>query len=480
MSEAPDLRRPRRGQTTPDRLPPHSIEAEQSVLGCILMDEKRSVMSASRVIERLGKEATEAFYDLRLQTIWTAIEQLVNAGVRVYVVSLAEYLKDRQQLEQVGGLVTISTLADCSPSPEAIDTFLDIMIEKLRRRRLIKVCTEAVGQLFEEDKADNALDEVERNVLAVRNIASEQQIKPIKEVVHSAIAIIEDLHHRAGAVTGLATGFMDLDKMTGGLQDGGYYLLAARPSMGKTSLAMNIVEHVAIDQQLTVGVFSLEMTVESLVLRMLCSRARVNLRNIREGFLAERDFPKLTGAAGRIASSNLHVDDANGLSIMELRARARRLKMQHGIKLLVIDYIQLLTATVNGKRPEKREREVSEVSSGLKALAKELRIPVLVVSQLNREIDRAKRKPVLADLRESGSLEQDADLVGMLYRAKDEEEKTDEECAAVNLMIAKQRSGPTGEVHLSFLRPYTRFESAAKVSDEDVPQQERLDYYDRH
>jgi len=241
--------------------------------------------------------------------------------------------------------------------------------------------------------------------------------------------------------------------------------------MGKTSLAMNIAEHVAVDLRIPVGVFSLEMTAESLVMRMLCSRARVNLRSVREGFLAERDFPKLTGAAGKLAGAPLFLDDSAGLSVLQLRAKARRLAQQHGIKLFVVDYIQLLHSTA--RRAENRQQEIADISNGIKALAKELDVPVIVLSQLNRDVEKrgAGEAPRLSDLRESGAIEQDADVVGLLYRASREDDESGEERDAVpvNLLIAKQRNGPTGEVSLTFLKPFTRFESAAKISDEDVP-----------
>jgi len=251
-------------------------------------------------------------------------------------------------------------------------------------------------------------------------------------------------------------------------------VVAARPSMGKTSLAMNIAEHVAIDQGLPVGVFSLEMTSESLVLRMLCSRSRVNMRNVRDGFLAERDFPKLTGAAGKLAGAKLYIDDSSGLSILQLRAKARRMHQQYGVKLFVIDYLQLLHSTA--RRAENRQQEIADISNGIKSLAKELNVPVIVLSQLNRELEREKnRKPRMSDLRESGAIEQDADLIGLLYKPNADDEDSGgtavaEDAAAVNLLIAKQRNGPTGDVHLTFLKSYTRFESAAKVSGEDVPE----------
>jgi replicative DNA helicase len=272
-------------------------------------------------------------------------------------------------------------------------------------------------------------------------------------------------------LTGVGTGFADLDKMTSGLHAGEMIVIAARPSMGKTSLAMNVAEHVAVDLKLPVGVFSLEMTSESLVLRMLCSRARVNLRNIREGFLAERDFPKLTGAAGKLANAPLFIDDSSALSILQLRAKARRMHQQYGIKLFVIDYIQLLHSTA--RRAENRQQEIADISNGIKALAKELKVPVMVLSQLNREVEKEKnRKPRLSDLRESGAIEQDADLVALLYKANSDEEEgsgPDQDAVAVNLLIAKQRNGPVGDVNLTFLRSFTRFESAAKISSDDVP-----------
>jgi replicative DNA helicase len=242
--------------------------------------------------------------------------------------------------------------------------------------------------------------------------------------------------------------------------------------MGKTSLAMNIAEHVVLQDKLPVGVFSLEMTAESLVLRMLCSNARVNLRSIREGFMSEMDFPKLTSSAGKLSGAPLFIDDSPALSILQLRARARRLWQQYGIKLFVVDYLQLLHSTA--RRAENRQQEIADISSGIKALAKELAVPVIVLSQLNRELEKDRnRKPRLSDLRESGAIEQDADLVALLYKpggGEDEEGgEVDQDALPVNLLIAKQRNGPTGDVHLTFLKGFTRFENAAKVSAEDVP-----------
>jgi replicative DNA helicase len=316
------------------------------------------------------------------------------------------------------------------------------------------------------------MDEVERDILRISESRVQGQSNTIKDLVKKAINTIEDFHQRQGMLTGIGTGFTDFDKMTSGFHGGEMIVIAARPSMGKTSLAMNIAEHVAIDLKLPVGVFSLEMTADSLILRMLCSRSRVNMRNVRDGFLAERDFPKLTGAAGKLANAPLFIDDSSGLSILQLRAKARRMHQQYGIKLFVIDYLQLLHSTA--RRAENRQQEIADISNGVKSLAKELSVPIIVLSQLNRELEREKnRKPRLSDLRESGAIEQDADLVGLLYKPSsgDDEEAqpgAEEEALPVNLLIAKQRNGPTGDVHLTFLKSYTRFESAAKINDEDV------------
>src|SRR3989441_11830990 len=340
---------------------------------------------------------------------------------------------------------------------------------------MIQTCTDVVGRVYEhEGEVDALLDEVERDVLRISEERVEERTTTIKDLVKNAISTIEHFFQRQGMLTGLSTGFPDLDKLTSGLHGGEMIVIAARPSMGKTSLAMNVAEHVAIEERLSVGVFSLEMTAESLVLRMLCSRSRVNLRNIRDGFLAERDFPKLTGAAGKLANAPLFIDDTPGLSILQLRAKARRMWQQYGIKLFVIDYLQLLHSTA--RRAENRQQEIADISNGVKALAKELKVPVIVLSQLNREMEKEKnRRPRMSDLRESGAIEQDADLVGLLYKPDSNEDEensgggADFEAVPITLFVAKQRNGPTGDVKLTFLKAHTRFESAAKISSDDVP-----------
>jgi replicative DNA helicase len=453
-----------------DRLPPHSPDAEQGVLGCILLSPNECL---GECIQEL-KSGAEEFYDLRHQTIFSTLVGMYDRREAIDVITLQQQLKDRQLLEQVGGLAYLAALPDMVPSSANLKYYIDIVREKYVLRTLIRACTDVVGRIYDfEGEVDSLLDEVERDILRVSESRVESRFDSIKDLVHKAIGTIEDFHGRQGMLTGVGSGFLDLDKMTSGFHGGEMIVIAARPSMGKTSLAMNIAEHVAVDQHLPVGVFSLEMTSASLVLRMLCSRARVNLRNVRDGFLVERDFPKITDAAGKLANAPLFIDDSSGLSILQLRAKARRMFQHYGIKLFVVDYLQLLHSTA--RRADNRQQEIADISSGVKSLAKELNVPVIVLSQLNRELEREKnRKPRLSDLRESGAIEQDADVVGLLYRPSSGEDDeggpaADEEAAPVNLLIAKQRNGPTGDVGLTFLKSYTRFESAAKVSDDDVP-----------
>ncbi len=454
-----------------DRLPPHSIEAEQGVLGCVLLSPNDNL---GVCIEKF-KKGSEVFYDLRHRVIFDLLLEMYDAKEAIDLITLPQRLKDKNQLEGVGGIAYLNSLVDSVPSAANLMYYLDIVREKHVLRQMITVCTDVVGQVYDhQGEVDALLDEVERDVLRISEERIETDSRTIKDLVYRAIDTIESFHKRQGMLDGLGTGFPDMDKMTSGLHPGEMIVIAARPSMGKTSLAMNIAEAVAIDQNMPVGVFSLEMTADSLVLRMLCSRARVNLRAIREGFLAERDFPKLTGAAGKLANAPLFIDDTSGLSILQMRARARRMWQQHGIKLFVIDYLQLLHST--SRRAENRQQEIADISNGIKALAKELSVPVIVLSQLNRELEKDKdRKPRLSDLRESGAIEQDADLVALLYKPSRGEEEdagsvaVETDAIPVNLLIAKQRNGPTGDVPLTFFKGFTRFESAAKVGPEDMP-----------
>lgn len=442
------------------------------MLGCCLISPNDCI---SQCIEKLKDDGVAAFYDLRHQTIYQALVEMFNTRAPVDLITVQQYLKDRQLLEQIGGITYLSQLQDTVPSTAHLSYYLDHLCEKFLLRKMIQTCTSVVGRVYDyEGEVDALLDEVERDVLRISESRAQTGALTTKDLVNHAISTIENFFSRKGTLTGLATGYTDLDRMTDGLHGGEMIVVAARPSMGKTSLAMNIVEHAVLEDKLPVAVFSLEMSAEALVLRMMCSIARVNLRSIREGFMSESDFPKLTSAAGKLANAKLFIDDTAALSILQLRARARRLAQQHDIKLFVIDYLQLLHSTAR-RAQENRQQEISDISSGIKALAKELKVPVLVLSQLNRELERDKnRKPRLSDLRESGAIEQDADLVGLLYKPSsgDDDDINSEEADGipVNLLIAKQRNGPTGDVNLTFLKSFTRFESAAKVSDEDVPE----------
>lgn len=459
-----------------DRLPPHSIQGEQGILGCCLLNPNECV---GETVDKLG-ETPEPLYDLRHKVIYEVLVEMYDRKQPIDLITVQQHLKDKHQLESVGGLAYLSTLPDAVPSAANLDYYIEIVREKFTLRKMIQTCTEVVGRIYEhEGEVDVLLDEVERDIFKISESRVSAQTIGVKQLVHNAIETIERFHNRQGLITGLSTGFVDLDKMTAGLNPAEMIVIAGRPSAGKTSLAMNIAEHVCIDQKIPVGVFSLEMTAESLILRMLCSRSRVNLRNIREGFLAERDFPKLTGTAGKLSQAPLHIDETSGLTILQLRAKARRMVQQFGIKLLVIDYLQLMRST----NPKAKKLEVvAEVSNGIKSLAKELKLPIIALSAMSRLFDREKRKPQMADLKESGDIEQDADTIGMLYRPNrdDEEDGLEHDAIPVNLLIAKQRHGPTGDINLTFLKSYTRFESAAKICAADDLPQETMNYSSPH
>lgn len=460
----------------PDRLPPHSSESEQAVLGCILLDPNEALPAA---IARIGQDA-EVFYDLRHQTIYRIMVQMYDAQQPLDVVTLHEWLMFQGELEAVGGDAYLVSLSDAAPSAANLPSYLDIIMDHHRARKLVQICTQAVSAVYDHQDETNALvDKASQGIfdLAAGSVVEEEL--PVQQVVQKCLETIDQSVNHHGAITGIATGFTDFDKMTTGLHPGEMIVIAGRPSTGKTSLAMNIAEHVAVDLHLPVGVFSLEMTKESIVMRMICARAGVNLRNVSDGFVAERDFPRIINAAGSIGAAPLFINDTSGLSILGLRTRARRMHRQHGIRLLIVDYLQLMHA--DRLRGDSHEQEVAAISGGIKGLAKELGIPVIAVSQLNRQIEQERnRKPRLADLRSSGSIEQDADLAGLLYHPSPkagEEDHNDAHSASVNLYIAKQRNGPTGDVHLTFMKELTRFVSAARVTAEDVPsdsQQQQL------
>jgi replicative DNA helicase len=383
-------------------------------------------------------------------------------------VALKQALKDRNQLEEIGGPEYLSDLYNFVPTAANAAYYIDIVREKYVLRRLISTCNRLSTQCYDQQgEIEPLLDEAEKEIFAITGEHVKTEIVPTKDLVMEAIEQIEKLYENRGSVTGLPTGFVELDRMTSGLHPAEMIVIAARPSMGKTAFAMNIAEHVAMDIGKAVAVFSLEMSSQQLVQRILCSRAKVDLQRVRNGFLSERDFPNLTAAASQVAAAKMFIDDTPGLTVTELRAKARRIKSQHDIQLIVIDYLQLLRS-MSRRAQDNRQLEISEISSGIKALAKELSLPIIVIAQLNRQPDtRAKEggRPRLSDLRESGSIEQDADVVGLLVRPEyyeTDDEGKQERAGEAELIIAKQRNGPTGDVPLTFLKQYTRFESRAR------------------
>jgi replicative DNA helicase len=442
------------------RTVPHSVEAEQGVLGSMLISPRETI---AECVEKINEDY---FYIPAHETIYTVLVELWNAGQAIDLITFTQVLRDRNLLESVGGAAFVTSLFTFVPTAANVQYYLDIVRDKYILREIIAAATESVRRAYEEqDEVNNLLDEVEQRIFAVGEDRFKGQMLTMKDQVMEAIESIEKLYERKGGITGISTGFVEFDRMTSGMHGAEMIVIAARPSMGKTALVMNIAEHVAVQEKLPVGVFSLEMSSQQLVQRLLCSRARVNLQKVRDGFLAERDFPSLTAAASKLAEAKIFIDDSAGLSILELRAKARRLRAQHDVQLLIVDYLQLLRST-SRRAQDNRQLEISEISGGIKGLAKELKIPIIVVAQLNRQPEaRSGGKPRLSDLRESGSIEQDADLVGLLVRPEiyeEDEEARAEKAGEAELIIAKQRNGPVGEIPLTFLKEFTRFETRAR------------------
>jgi len=442
------------------RTPPHSVEAEQGVLGSMLISPRDTI---AECVEKINEEY---FYVPAHQTIYTVLVELWNAGQAIDLITFTQVLRDRNLLESVGGAAFVTSLFTFVPTAANVQYYIDIVRDKYILRSIIAAATESVRRAYEEqDEVGNLLDEVEQKIFAVGEDRFKGQMLSMKDQVMEAIESIEKLYERKGGITGISTGFVEFDRMTSGMHPSEMIVIAARPSMGKTALAMNIAEHVAVNEKLSVGVFSLEMSSQQLVQRLLCSRARVNLQKVRDGFLGERDFPSLTAAASKLAEAKIFIDDSASLTILELRAKARRLKAQQDVQLIIVDYLQLLRST-SRRAQDNRQLEISEISAGLKGLAKELKIPLIVVAQLNRQPEaRSGGKPRLSDLRESGSIEQDADLVGLLVRPEiyeEDEEARAEKAGEAELIIAKQRNGPVGEISLTFLKEFTRFEDRAR------------------
>lgn len=455
-SAAPDLRKaPRRrlpaSDDLTDRLPPHSQEAERGVLGCLLTDPSNCLSICDGRIQ-----GEDDFYDLRHQTIYTELQSMRSAGQTIDLITLQQRLKDRGILEQMGGIPYLIALQDAVPSAANLPAYLDILSDKATLRRLIQTCTEVANRVRDYDGDVNALlDEVERDILRVsRNRQSQIEQPPVKQLVQEAIQEMEHAFNNRGKLGGISTGLADLDNLTDGLHESEYIFVSAFPSVGKTALAMNIAEHVVLNEKQPVGVFSMEMTSRQLVKRFISSNARVNLRSLNTGDLAESDFARLLTTAGRVSAAAIHFDDTPGLSIQNLRARARRMWQAHGIKLFVIDYIQLMNATGGHRKVENRVQELADISGGLKALAKELNVCMLVLSQLT-ELQGGKTR-----LRGAAELGQDADGIWELEANESENPET---CVQTDIHIRKQRNGPRNvTVPTNFLVQYTRFECCAR------------------
>ncbi|KGQ22370.1 replicative DNA helicase [Thermus filiformis] len=440
----------------PGRIPPHNLEAEQSVLGSILLD--------SEVLDELeGLLPTpEAFYQEAHRKIFAAMQALRARHLPVDLVTLSEELNRRGELEAVGGLSYLIALQESTPTAAYAEHYARIVAEKWALRRLIQAAGEAMRLAYEEaGSLDEILDQAGRKVLEVALTKTEEEGRPLRELVHETFEHIEALFQNKGEVSGVRTGFKELDALIGTLSPGSLNIIAARPAMGKTAFALTIAQHAALKDGVPVAIYSLEMPASQLVLRMLCSEARIDMNRVRQGALSDRDFTRLVDVAGRLSEAPIFIDDSPDLTLMELRARARRLKAREKIGLVVIDYLQLISSP-SGKNGENRQQEIAAISRGLKGLARELSVPVLALSQLSRAVEsRPNKRPMLSDLRESGSLEQDADLVMFIYR--DEYYNPHSEKAGVaEIIVGKQRNGPTGTVELQFHAQHVRFNDLAK------------------
>lgn len=445
-----------------DRLPPSSLEAEQAALGCVIQDPNTCLAECASVF---GNELGQAFYDLRHQLVINTMVSMQSRGLPVDMVTLCQELKDKGVLEQCGGIGYVSVLPDAAPSVANLSYYLRTLHEKFLLRKLMRVCTETIREIYEyEGDSTGLLERVERDILSIRAFSSAGSELGIKTLVKQALDDFNAASVDRKPVDGLATGWTDLDSITGGLHAAEMIIVAGFTSYGKTSLALNIAENVLLNHHLPVGIFSLEMTALELVKRCICSHARVNLRNVRQGFLSERDFPKITTSAGKYMNASMHFDDTSDLTVFEFRARARRMWQRHGIKLLVLDYLQLLSGGGPSRRAENRQQEVSEISRNVKVMAKEMHIPIIALSQLNDD----------GKLRESRAIGQDADCVWVIQKGAGAND--DASAIPVELQIRKQRNGATGRIPLTFLKNFTRFESAAKVDDSEQEPQQRADF----
>lgn len=438
-----------------DRVPPQNIEAEQAVLGAMMID-REAISKATELLR------DNDFYRQDHRAVFQVIVDLFNSNQAVDMVTVTEALKRAGKLEDVGGIQFITYLANAVPTAANVSYHAKIVEEKSLLRQLISVSTQIAGSGYEgSEDVNTLLDNAERMILGVSERKISRDFAPIKEVVMSAVDRIDELYNKKGGITGLATGFIDFDHLTSGLQPSDLILIAARPSMGKTALVLNMAQNIAIREKKAVAFFSLEMSKEQLVQRMLCSEASIDSSRLRIGELEDKDWEKLIWAADGLSQAQIFIDDTPGITVMEMRAKARRLKVEHDLQLVVIDYLQLMQGS-GKKNSENRQQELSDISRSLKALARELNVPVVALSQLSRSVEsRQSKRPMLSDLRESGALEQDADLVGFLYR-EDYYDRDTENKNITELIIAKHRNGPVDTVKLFFHKQFTRFANLAK------------------
>jgi replicative DNA helicase len=455
MATIPDL-------TSVDAGLPANIDAEKTILGAILLDNAAHAEAAEKL------EPDDFSLDSH-RRIFLRMTELMNEQRAVDIVTLAHELSRFKEIEAVGGVAYLASLTEGLPIRPVIEDYIRIVKDKSLLRRLMLICSSAIARAADQSEtALEVLGSAEQALLEVGEKGITSGLQPLDQIVANSFGSIDNLYKESREVTGLATNFTELDRMTSGLQRGELIILAARPSMGKTALAINIAENAAIKSHAIVAIFSLEMSKESLLRRMLASQAWVDQRKLQTGFLGREDHQKLQSALEQLIESRMFIDDSAGISLAEMRAKARRLKQTAGgLDLVVVDYLQLMSATLpsaGGKRFESRTQEVSAISRGLKALAKEMQVPVLALSQLSRASERRgdDKRPMLSDLRESGSIEQDADLVAFIHREayyNRDEEQSESDKAKSEVIIAKQRNGPTGTVHLNFISRFTRFDN---------------------
>ncbi len=449
----------------PSRIPPHNLDAERAVLGAVLLEGRETL---PRVIEVL--RPTD-YYTEAHRSIYATMLRLFDRGEPVDLITLSEELRRTAGLEAVGGPAALALLVEHASIAAHLGAYASIVRDMSVLRELIQTSTQIIGQAFEaKEDVQTLVDDAERRIFGLAERRLEGSALPIGKILRNTFEYIERLYERKEHVTGVATGFEKLDLETSGLQPADFIIIAGRPSMGKTAFCLNIAQHVGIALRGKVLVLSLEMSAPQLVQRMLCSEAKVDSQGVRTGRLSASDWHRLTAAAGRLSETAIFIDDSPGLTVLEARAKARRMKAEHGLDLLIIDYLQLMRGRAS---MESRQQEISEISRSLKALAKELTVPVVALSQLSRAVEsRATRdfRPQLSDLRESGALEQDADLILFLYRPSlYKEDLPPDEANITELIIGKQRNGPVGTVKVVFLPQYARFENIAELHRQPQP-----------